>query len=59
MQQELLPPLQRCPWGVPDSTARGAWGLRGLASDFGSGPHLTVREFEPRVGLCADSKEPV
>ena len=26
--------------------------------DFGSGPDLTVGEFEPRVGLCADSSEP-
>ena len=25
---------------------------------FGSGHSLTVREFEPRVGLCADSSEP-
>ena len=27
-------------------------------SDFSSGPDLTVREFEPHVGLCADSSEP-
>ena len=27
-------------------------------SDFCSGHDLTVREFEPRVGLCADSSEP-
>ena len=26
--------------------------------DFGSGHDLTVREFEPRVGLCADNTEP-
>ena len=26
--------------------------------DFGSGHNLTVRGFEPRVGLCADSVEP-
>ena len=25
---------------------------------FGSGRDLTVREFRPRVGLCADSLEP-
>ena len=25
---------------------------------FGSGRDLTVRGFEPRVGLCADSVEP-
>ena len=28
------------------------------ASDFGSGHDLTVCEFEPCVGLCADSSEP-
>ena len=33
-------------------------GSIGWASDFGSGHDLTVREFEPRVGLCADSSEP-
>ena len=33
-------------------------GSVGWASDFGSGHDLTVREFEPRVGLCADSSEP-
>ena len=27
-------------------------------SDFGSGHDLAVREFELRVGLCADSSEP-
>ena len=27
-------------------------------SDFGSGHDLTVCEFEPHVGLCADSSEP-
>ena len=30
-------------------------GSVGLASDFGSGHDLTVCEFEPRVGLCADT----
>ena len=33
-------------------------GSVGWASDFGSGHDLTVRGFEPRVGLCADSSEP-
>ena len=33
-------------------------GSVGWASDFGSGHDLTVREFEPRVGLRADSLEP-
>ena len=28
------------------------------ASDFGSGHDFTVREFQPHVGLCADSSEP-
>ena len=42
---------------------RGGGGVRlgssvGWASDFRSGPDLAVREFEPRVGLCADSSEP-
>ena len=27
-------------------------------SKFGSGHDLSVREFEPHVGLCADSSEP-
>ena len=29
-----------------------------LTLDFGSGNDLRVREFEPRVGLWADSSEP-
>ena len=29
-----------------------------LTLDFGSGHDLTVHEFEPRVGLCADGAEP-
>ena len=33
-------------------------GSVGWASDFGSGHDLTVCEFEPRVGLCADGSEP-
>ena len=33
-------------------------GSVGWASDFGSGHDLTVRGFEPRVELCADSSEP-
>ena len=28
------------------------------ASDFGSGHDFTVREFEPCIGICADSSEP-
>ena len=37
--------------GVPGGSVSGA-------PDLGSRHHLTVREFEPRVGLCADSSEP-
>ena len=33
-------------------------GSVGEAADFGSGHDLVVREFEPCVGLCADSSEP-
>ena len=33
-------------------------GSGGETSDFASGHDLTVREFEPRVGLCADGSEP-
>ena len=33
-------------------------GLVSWASDFGSGHDLTVREFKPCIGLCADSSEP-
>ena len=29
-----------------------------LTLGFGSGHDLTVHEFEPRIGLCADSAEP-
>ena len=32
--------------------------LSRLSSRLGSGHDLAVREFEPRVGLCADSSEP-
>ena len=33
-------------------------GSVGWAADFSSGHDLAVREFGPRVGLCADSSEP-
>ena len=33
-------------------------GSVGQVSDFSSGHDLTVHEFEPRVGRCADSSEP-
>ena len=32
-------------------------GSVGCATDFGSGRDVAVREFEPRVGLCADGSE--
>ena len=41
---------------VASSGSWGAWVAQTL--DFGSGPDLTVREFQPRVWLCADSVEP-
>ena len=39
----------------------GAWEAQWVKHPtlgFGSGHDLTVREFEPRVGLCADRSEP-
>ena len=33
-------------------------GSVGEVSNFGSGHDLTVRGFEPRIGLCADGSEP-
>ena len=41
-------------------SVRGApgWLSHSYMSDFGSGHDLTARDFEPRVGLCADSSEP-
>ena len=39
----------------------GAWVARSvehLTPDFSSGHDLTVSEFEPSVGLCADRAEP-
>ena len=33
-------------------------GSVGWVTDLGSGDDLAVCEFEPRVGLCADSSEP-
>ena len=32
--------------------------VKHLTFGFDSGHDLTVREFEPHVGLCADSVEP-
>ena len=34
-----------------------AQAVKRLSLDFGSGHDLTTREFETRVGLCADSAE--
>ena len=34
-----------------------AQSVKHLILDFSSGRNLTVREFEPRFGLCADSME--
>ena len=38
--------------------ARVAQSVKRQTPDFGSGHDLTVREFEPRVELCADSVGP-
>ena len=41
--------------------AGGTWVaqlVKRLTLDFSSGHDLTVREIEPRVGLCADTVEP-
>ena len=35
-----------------------AQSLRHPALNFGSGHNLTVGEFEPHIGLCADNMEP-
>ena len=44
---------------VPQQALTGRLGGSvGGASDFRSGRDLAVREFEPRVGLRADSSEP-
>ena len=41
------------------AAAQGCWGAQLVKHPTGgSGRDLTVCEFEPRVGLCADSTEP-
>ena len=58
-ERDTLQPLWGPVWrfhgklvvGRPDGSV-------GEASDFSSGHDLTVGEFEPHVGLCADSSEP-
>ena len=45
-------------WGLKEYTQGLLGGSVCSASDFGSGHDLAVREFEPHVGLCADSSEP-
>ena len=32
--------------------------VKRLTLDLGSGHDLTVRDFEPHIGLCTDSVEP-
>ena len=51
------------PWGGGERHREweGLWHLGGSVSivcHFGLGHGLTVCEFKPRVGLCADSSEP-
>ena len=55
-KRRILPSLQR-QWSLEGSWL-GAPGSIGWASSFGSGHDLTVREFEPCIGLCADSWDP-
>ena len=46
---------------ISEVEVRGAWvaqSVKCLTLDFGSGRDLAVREFEPHVGICADSIEP-
>ena len=45
-------------WPILKLRIRGAWVAQSVEHPTGSGHDLTVREFEPRVGLCADSSEP-
>ena len=48
-------------WAYEVRKKEGSWspgGSVGSWSDFDSGHDLAIREFEPRVGLCADSSEP-
>ena len=43
-------------------SSRSTWlaqSVKRLTLDLGSGHDLTVREFKPHVGLCADDAEPV
>ena len=54
-------------WDTAGEEARkkggGDWGtwvaqsVKHLTLGFGSGHHLTIHEFEPLIGLCADSLE--
>ena len=63
-----LPKPYRLPTGkgtlihrVKSAHLRGAWVAQWVERptlDLSSGHDLTVRGFEPRVGLCADSSEP-
>ena len=46
--------LRRLLTGVPGWLSQ----LSALTPDFGSGHDLTVHDFEPHIGLCADSTEP-
>ena len=47
----------QCPCSETTRREGRLGGSVGSASDFGSGHDLAAREFEPRVGLCADSSE--
>ena len=51
--------IHECNSHVKDAKLLGhLGGSVSWASDFSSGHDLTVCEFEPRVGLCADASKP-
>ena len=57
----FLPCLFQRKYSIKCGKKRGAWVaqlVKRLTLDFGSGHDLAVCEFEPRVGLRADSSEP-
>ena len=56
----ILPKVRAHQDRVKEKGYWGTWVAQSVkqASDFGSGHNLTVLEFEPRIGLCADCSEP-
>ena len=56
----FLKEVLKCDCGVTKNQVEKGHlgGSVGWASSFSSGHDLTAHEFEPHVGLCADSSEP-